>query len=212
MFDWHFWLLFLSAALALVIAPGPDLLYILTKTVRHGKKVGIASTAGVCSGALFHVFAAAIGLSAILVTSVVAFSIVKYVGAAYLLYLAVQAFRSSGFDLKIDAQKAKREETPWQAYRQGLMIDILNPKVAIFFMAFLPQFIRPDAGPVSMQLAYLGLLVILVAFIVESLYVLAAHKIAAKVRSSRKVSVWLDRSVGTIFAALGIKLALSAQS
>lgn len=209
MIDLTFWLPFLLASIALNMAPGPDLLYILTKTIRHGKKVGFASAVGVCTGALFHVFIASLGLSAILVSSSLAFSLVKYIGAAYLLYLAFQAFRSSGYDFQIDVLTEKPESV-FQAFKQGVLIDILNPKVAIFFMAFLPQFLREDAGSVSVQLFYLGLIVIVVAIIVEVLYVLATDKISAKLRSSKRFSIWLDRTVGVVFAGLGIKLATSS--
>jgi len=210
--DFSFWVLFLTTAIALNIAPGPDLLYILTKTIRSGKKVGLASALGVCSGALFHVFAASIGLSAILVSSALVFSVVKYVGAAYLLYLAYQAFKSSGFELNVDVQvkeKEREKETAFQAFKEGVLIDILNPKVAIFFMAFLPQFVRDDAGPVSFQLLYLGLMVIAIAIVVEAAYVLVADKISNRVRNSQRFSIWLDRTVGVIYAGLGIKLATS---
>lgn len=212
MSDFSFWVLFLTTAIALNIAPGPDLLYILTKTIRSGKKVGLASALGVCSGALFHVFAASIGLSAILVSSALVFSVVKYVGAAYLLYLAYQAFKSSGFELNVDVQvkeKEREKETAFQAFKEGVLIDILNPKVAIFFMAFLPQFVRDDAGPVSFQLLYLGLMVIAIAIVVEAAYVLVADKISNRVRNSQRFSIWLDRTVGVIYAGLGIKLATS---
>ena len=153
-------------------------------------------------------FAASIGLSAILVSSALVFSVVKYVGAAYLLYLAYQAFKSSGFELNVDDQ-VKEKETAFQAFKEGVLIDILNPKVAIFFMAFLPQFVRDDAGPVSFQLLYLGLIVIAIAIVVEAAYVLVADKISNRVRNSQRFSIWLDRTVGVIYAGLGIKLATS---
>ncbi|MEJ2765165.1 LysE family translocator [Photobacterium sp. MCCC 1A19761] len=207
MSDLNFWLLFLTTAFALNIAPGPDLLFILTKTIRSGKKVGLASAAGVCTGALFHVFAASVGLSAILVSSALAFSIVKYIGAAYLLYLAYQSLKSPGFDLNYEPSSST--ENVFEAFKQGVLVDILNPKVAIFFMAFLPQFVRDGAGPVSLQLFYLGLIVIAVAIVVESAYVLAADKLSHRMRRSKTFSVWLDRIVGMMFAGLGIKLAWS---
>lgn len=209
MSDFNFWLLFFSTALALNIAPGPDLLYILTKTIANGKKVGIASALGVCTGALFHVAAAALGLSAILVSSALAFSIVKFIGVAYLLYLAYQSFRSAGTGLTIDSE-GQPKESAWKAFKQGVLVDILNPKVALFFMAFLPQFIREGHGSVPLQLLYLGLLIIAVAIVVEVSYVLLAAKITNKVRASKKISVLLDRVVGTVFVALGIKLALGS--
>ena len=207
MSDFNFWLLFLATAFALNIAPGPDLLYILTKTIRNGKKVGLASALGVCTGALFHVFAAALGLSVILVSSAFAFSLVKYIGAAYLFYLAYQALRSTGFELNAESSN-QRKETAFESFKQGVIIDILNPKVALFFMAFLPQFVREDSGPVSFQLIYLGLLVIAVAMVVETAYILAADKISERVRSSKRLSIWLDRIVGAMFLTLGIKLAI----
>lgn len=209
MSELHFWLLFLSTALALNVAPGPDLLYILTQTIANGKKVGIASALGVCTGALFHVVAASIGLSAILVSSALAFTIVKYIGVGYLLYLAYQSFRSAGTSLTIPSGK-ESQESVWKAFKQGVLVDILNPKVAIFFMAFLPQFVREGYGSVPMQLLYLGLLVIFVAIIVETTYVLLAFKLTNKVRTSKRISVLLDRFVGTVFVSLGIKLAISS--
>ncbi|MGF1731598.1 LysE family translocator [Photobacterium kasasachensis] len=205
MSDYGFWLLFFSTALALNIAPGPDLFYILTKTIASGKKVGIASALGVCTGALFHVFAAAVGLSAVLASSALAFTVVKYIGAGYLIYLAWQSFSSSGSLLNIDAKHGLKE-TPMAAFKQGVLVDILNPKVAIFFMAFLPQFVREGHGSVTFQLMYLGLLVIAVAIIVEVIYVLAASMLTHKLRSNQRFSQWLDRFVGTVFVVLGIKL------
>jgi RhtB (resistance to homoserine/threonine) family protein len=209
--DLNFWLLFFSTALALNIAPGPDLLYILTKTIANGKKVGVASALGVCTGALFHVAAASVGLSAILVSSALAFSIVKFIGVGYLLYLAYQSFRSAGTSLNITSSEQPKESA-WKAFKQGVLVDILNPKVAIFFMAFLPQFIRDGYGTVPVQLLYLGLLVIVVAVIVEVTYVLLAFRLTKKIRSSKRVSVLLDRFVGAVFVALGLKLAISSST
>lgn len=206
--DLNFWILFFSTALILNITPGPDLLYILTKTISNGTKVGIASAIGVCTGALFHVFAAAIGLSAILVTSATAFTIVKIIGVMYLFYLAYQSFSSKGTSLNISGEK--KHSSVWQAFKQGVLIDILNPKVAIFFMAFLPQFVREGHGSVSIQLIYLGLLVILVAIIVEVAYVLMISKIGNAIRNSKTISKWLDKIIGMMFVVLGLKLVLSS--
>ncbi len=209
MSDLSYWLLFFSAAFALNVAPGPDLIYILTKTIANGKRVGVASALGVCTGALFHILAAAAGLSAILVSSAFAFTLVKYIGAGYLLYLAWQSFRSAGTSLNVDGQ-GQSAESPRAAFRQGVLVDILNPKVAIFFMAFLPQFVREGHGAVPLQLISLGLLVVAVAIVVEVIYVLCASRLTARVRKSPRLSVWLDRAVGTIFVALGLKLAVSS--
>jgi len=209
MTDLNYWLVFFTAAVALNVSPGPDLIYILSRTIAQGVKVGLASAAGVCSGAIVHVLAAAFGLSAILAASATAFTIVKYVGAAYLLYLGVQALKSKGGALELTAQKENVTVTPWQAFRQGVLVDVLNPKAAIFFMAFLPQFVRPDHGSSSVQLVVLGLLVIFVAILIESLFVLAAARSSHFFRSNPKASAWLDRALGAIFISLGIRLALA---
>lgn len=203
-----YWILFFSAAIAINISPGPDLIYILSKTIAQGRKIGIASSLGVCSGALVHVAAAALGLSAILATSALAFSIVKYAGAAYLIYLGIKALRSKGTTFDIPEKKAI-EMTAWKAFRQGALIDILNPKVAIFFMAFLPQFVRPALGHTSIQIMVLGFLVIMVAIVVESFIVLTAAQTTDFFRKNRRFSVYLDRTLGSVLIGLGIRLALT---
>ncbi len=208
MIDVSYWLVFFSTALALNIAPGPDMVYILSRTIAQGQRVGLASSFGVCAGALVHVIAAALGLSAILATSAVAFTVVKYVGAAYLFYLGVQALLSKGAQFAVDAKKSAPVSV-WRAFRQGMLVDILNPKVAIFFMAFLPQFIRAEAGPAAFQTIILGLLVILVAILVEGLFVLAAARVTSIFRNNRRLSVWLDQVLGSILLGLGIRLMLT---
>lgn len=151
-------------------------------------------------------FAAALGLSAILATSALAFSVVKYIGAAYLIYLGIQALRSKG--ISFDTPEKGGNATVWKAFKQGVLIDILNPKVAIFFMAFLPQFIRPDMGSTSAQMLYLGFLVILVAIIVEFFIVFTAAKTTNYFRNNQQSAIWLDRVLGSILIGLGIRLAL----
>ncbi len=203
-----YWLIFLSAAIAINISPGPDMIYIISRTIAQGRKVGFASSLGVCTGALVHVFAAGLGLSAILATSVFAFSVVKYIGAAYLVYLGIKALRSKGTTFDVSTKKTF-DTTPWQAFRQGAMVDILNPKVAIFFMAFLPQFVRPELGHTSIQIIGLGILVILTAIVVEFSIVLTAAKTTNFFRRNRKFSVWLDRVLGSVLIGLAVRLALT---
>ncbi len=203
-----YWLLFFSAAVAINISPGPDIIYILSRTIAQGRKIGIASSLGVCSGAFVHVCAAAIGLSAILATSAVAFSLVKYIGAAYLIYLGIKALMSKGSTFDIPGKKEK-EITHWKAFRQGALVDILNPKVAVFFMAFLPQFVRPEIGHNGLQILVLGALVILVAVVVEGCIVLTAAQTTNFFRRNRQCSVWLDRFMGSVLVGLGIRLALT---
>ena len=205
-----YWLLFFSAAFALNLSPGPDLIYILTRTVAQGKKVGMASSLGVGVGALVHVFAAALGLSAILATSAVAFSIVKYIGAAYLIFLGIKSFLTAGRKFQAPSARMPRI-SPWLAFKQGVLVDVLNPKVAIFFMAFLPQFVRHDLGHASVQIILLGILVILMGIVVELAFIIAAGQTTRFFRENPKISVLLDRVVGTVFIGLGIRLALAGR-
>lgn len=204
---YSYWLLFLSAAVAINITPGPDMIYILSKTVAQGRKIGIASSLGVCGGSLIHIFAAAFGLSAILATSAMAFAIVKYIGAAYLVYLGVKALRSKRIALDIPVRTRERSSF-WKAFRQGALIDILNPKVAIFFMAFLPQFVRPELGHEPTQILILGFFVNLIGMVIESILVLTAARTTSFFRNNIQFSTLLDRISGSMFICLGIRLAL----
>lgn len=209
MTDASYWIVFFTAALMLNISPGPDLIYIISRTIAHGTKVGLASAAGVCTGALVHVFAAAAGLSAILATSPIAFTVAKYTGAVYLLFLGSQSLRTKGAMINWSSADTSQKISPLRAYWQGIFIDALNPKVAIFFMAFLPQFVRAEHGNVTVQIVGLGILVILVAVVVESWFVLTAARSTAYLRRHPAISVWLDRALGGVLVVLGIRLALA---
>ena len=206
--DFSFWFVFLSAAVLLTLSPGPDLLYILSRTITHGRRIGIASSLGVCSGAFFHVVAAALGISAILATSAMAFTIVKYVGAIYLIYLGYKAFKSAGSNFQISSPNVSPVSF-WSAFKQGMLVDVLNPKVAVFFMAFLPQFVRPAEGSITFQLIFLGLIVILVGLILEFFLIVLVERTTKFFRDSNAIGVWLDRALGTILVGLGIRLALT---
>ncbi|URK16978.1 LysE family translocator [Thalassospira sp. GO-4] len=211
---------FLMAAFLLNISPGPDMAYIVGQTAVHGRKIGLFSSFGVVSGAFVHVLAAALGLSAILATSALAFAIVKWVGVAYLVWLGIGALRASfagkpGRDGNDDSTPAiaisTRPMTVFQAWRQGVMIDVLNPKVAIFFMAFLPQFVDPQSGDGAMQFLVLGSVVNLIGLVVESSLVLMVAAAAVRIRGHRKLGAWLQRALGAMFIALGARLAISQQ-
>ncbi len=199
-----YWLLFFSAAFAINISPGPDLLYILSRTITQGRKIGVASSLGVCSGAMVHVFGAAFGLSAILATSAIAFSLVKWIGAAYLIYLGIQALRSHTASFQ-PLQEKKAQITAWQAFRQGVLTDVLNPKVAIFFMAFLPQFVRPELGHHSLQIVFLGVLVNLVAIPVEFFLIFTAARTTGLFRDNPSFSIWLERIMGSVLIGVMIE-------
>ncbi|PCK88024.1 lysine transporter LysE [Rhizobium sophoriradicis] len=211
MFDYSLahWLAFLSAAVLLNLSPGPDIAFILGHTMRGGKRAGFSALFGIWSGACLHVLMAALGLSAVLAASAVAFSTVKWLGAAYLVWLGIQALRTGGGSGLI---KAAGEELPTASiYRQGILVSLLNPKVAIFFVAFLPQFVVEGVGPAWAQLMLHGGLIIVVAAFIEPPLVLVGGRLADALRHNQKVGLWLDRGLGALFVALGVRLALSSR-
>lgn len=208
MFDYTFvhWMTFLTAAVLLNLSPGPDIAFILGQTASHGRKCGFSAMFGIWTGAFLHVMMAALGLSAILASSAIAFSIVKWAGAAYLIWLGLQAVCSKGGSFVA----SKNKEINFRAiYWQGIMVSALNPKVAIFFLAFLPQFVVEGAGPVSAQLFLHGCLIIVVAALIEPPLVLAGSRLARSLRNNRKIGLWMRKSLGALFIMLGIRLATS---
>ncbi|MGP9768058.1 LysE family translocator [Halomonas sp. AOP13-D3-9] len=211
MFDYSLlhWMTFLTAAVLLNLSPGPDIAYILGQTLRSGRRQGFAAMFGIWSGAALHVVMAAVGLSAILATSALAFSIVKWVGAAYLIWLGVKMLLSRG-DQFIAAEKQSPKRLS-SVYWQGMLVSALNPKVAVFFLAFLPQFIVEGAGPAQAQLLLHGSLIIVVAAVIEPPLVLAGAKLGTFLKSKPRVGLWMDRSLGALFVALGARLAASAR-
>ena len=162
---------------------------------------------GIWTGAFGHVVLAALGLSAIIAASAMAFAVVKWVGVAYLVWLGVQALRSKGGALVNETSNGTARF--WPVFRQGALIDLLNPKVAVFFLAFLPQFVVPGAGPVWAQLLLHGCLVIAVAAVIEPPMVILGDRVTTKLRNCRKLGLWLDRTFGGLLIALGVRLALS---
>lgn len=211
MFDYSLvhWLAFLSAAVLLNLSPGPDIAFILGQTLRSGRRHGFAAMLGVWSGAALHVVMAAAGLSAILATSAVAFSVVKWVGAAYLIWLGVKMLLSKG-DAFISSDGG-RDAKVTSVYWQGVLVSALNPKVAIFFLAFLPQFVVAGAGPVGAQLFLHGSLIIVVAAFIEPPLVMMGAKLGAFLKASPRVGMWMDRGLGGMFIALGARLAASTR-
>jgi len=211
MFDYSLlhWTTFLTAAVLLNISPGPDIAFILGQTVRGGRKSGFAAMFGIWTGAFGHVLMAAAGLSVILATSAIAFSVVKWAGAAYLIWLGIQALRSDGGKFVSDGVA---EDLPARSiYKQGVFVGLLNPKVAVFFLAFLPQFVVEGSGPVSAQLFLHGFLIIVVAALIEPPLILLGGKLTDKLRGNPSIGKWMDRSLGAIFVALGLRLAMEKQ-
>lgn len=209
MFEYTFahWITFLVAAVLLNLSPGPDIAFILAQTARNGQRSGFAAMFGIWSGAFLHVLLAAVGLSAILATSALAFTIVKWIGAIYLIWLGIQALRSEGASYSNDTKVTRVSN--FKIYQQGVLVAALNPKVAIFFLAFLPQFVVTGAGPASAQLFLHGSLIIVVAAFVEPPLVILGARLTNYLSQNSKVAAWMDRGLGALFIGLGIRLALS---
>ncbi|MBS0281672.1 MAG: LysE family translocator [Proteobacteria bacterium] len=199
------WSEFFSAALLLNLAPGPDLAFILGHTARGGTRHGLAAMLGVWAGVLCHITFAVVGLSALIAASAEAFAIVKWIGVGYLLWLGVQALRSKGGFLADTGPHAPVSLR--RVFGQGMLVNLLNPKVAIFFLAFLPQFLVAGAGPVWLQLLLHGVLVIAVAGLIEPPLVFFGDRVTARLRASDRLSRWLDRALGGMLIGLGLKLA-----
>jgi threonine/homoserine/homoserine lactone efflux protein len=197
---------FLGFAFALALVPGPDNIFVLTQSALHGRMSGIFVTLGLVTGLIFHTSAVAFGVAAIFQTSAFAFSALKYIGAAYLLYLAYLSFRAGKSSITTD--NAPRE-TAFALYKRGLIMNIANPKVTIFFLAFLPQFVDPAMGGMIAQFYQLGGLMMVVTFFVFSGVALAAGLIGGWLRGSPSAMIWMNRCAGMIFVGLAAKLALA---
>jgi threonine/homoserine/homoserine lactone efflux protein len=193
-------LVFALASLALIVAPGPNLLYIVTRSVSQGRRAGLVSAVGVEAGTLVHITAAAVGLSQLVATSALAFSVVKYAGAAYLFYLGLRALRRrEGLDL---AAAARPLQLP-RVFRDGIIVNVLNPKVGLFFLAFLPQFVDPARGTASAQILALGVVFFGIALTVDVLYAIVAGALSGWLR---RRPAYLRRQrfvVGGVYLGLG---------
>ena len=198
---------FVVAALVLLVIPGPAVLYIVSQSIGRGRLAGIVSMLGIQVGGLVHVAAAAAGLSALLVRSAVAFNVVKYAGAAYLVFLGLR--RILGKDEAQDVPGTRPEKSLRRLFAQGVVINVLNPKTALFFFSFLPQFVDVDAGSVAVQIATLGLIFILLATLSDGLYALAAGSAAGRLRG-RSGFVRTERyATGGVLVGLGLLTAFS---
>jgi threonine/homoserine/homoserine lactone efflux protein len=198
-------LTFAGAVVVLVLAPGPDMAYMLTRTVAQGRKAGAVAAIGINLGAYVHVLASVLGLSAILATSAVAFTVVKWGGAAYLVWIGIQALtRSAPVDVESTSTSGLSLTT---IFWQGFFSDVLNPKVALFFLAFLPQFVTHGHGDEWIQLLVLGVTGNVIAIGTNLLLVCFASAATASLRRSQRITRWLHRAVGAMFIALGLRLA-----
>lgn len=210
MFGIHDLSAFILAGLVLNILPGPDSLLIMTRSASQGWRAGSAAALGIGSGTLVHIFAAALGLSALLATSAMAFSLLKYVGAAYILYLAVNLLRSqAGSPVTAPALVP----LPYRKiYVQGFLTNVLNPKVALFFLAFVPQFIGTDATNKPLALIILGCVFNFNGMLWCHLLAVCTARASARITLRPSVLNWLNRVTGGLFIALGLKLALAEQT
>lgn len=199
---------FLITSLVVVLIPGTGVIYTISNGLFLGRRASIAAAFGCTAGIIPHLSASIIGLSAILHMSALAFQGIKIAGAAYLLYLAWAMWRESG-SLKFDSDSKKTGF--WQIVRRGFLINILNPKLSIFFLAFLPLFVNPNASSPTLDMAFLSLMFMAMTLFIFILYGISANGVRRYVINSPKLIVWLQRSFAVAFAALGIKLAVTEQ-
>lgn len=200
------WTTFLVAVAVLELSPGADMAFMLSQTVRNGRKAGFSALFGSMVATLIHIAMAAIGLSAVLATSAVAFSLVKWCGVIYLVWLGYQAFKSSH---KASSEEKETPITTRSVFLQGMCICVLNPKVAIFFLAFLPQFVVEGAGPIAIQFLFHGMFMIVVGLLLQAPLIIMGSRIASSLNKNRNFRTWMDRCLGTMFIVLGLRLAIS---
>jgi threonine/homoserine/homoserine lactone efflux protein len=199
-------LLFVTGATVLLVIPGPAVFYIVGRSIGQGRRAGVVSALGIFAGGFAHVTAAALGLSALLVSSALAFSAVKYLGAAYLIYLGMQKLRSNE---SFAPSEAREPEKLRRVFGQGALVSVLNPKEALFFLAFLPQFVDPSRGAITPQILFLGLLFLCMGVISDSLWALSAGTVAQWLRgNSRWTSAQRYVSGGTLIS-LGLVTAFT---
>lgn len=204
-------LTFTAAAFALAITPGPDMLLIMTRSVAQGRVAGFVTLGGISAGCYFHALIAGLSLSGVLLLAPVMFEIIRWAGAAYLLYLAVQALRGAG-GFQPPAKDGSLPAIPLMVlFRQGLLTNILNPKVALFFLALFPQFMQPDPNTAVMQALLLASVLNVAGFIVNGAIILAAGRLGEFLSTRPGFVRWQNRLLGGVFAALALRLAFDAR-
>lgn len=196
---------YVAIVLGFVFIPGPATLLTVARATSSGTKAGIATGAGIAAGDVIHTFAAIVGISAIIANSAVLFSIIKYLGAAYLIYLGIRAILE-----KAPTSFVSRALpiTAAKAFRQAILAEALNPKTALFFLAFLPQFVRPENGSVVLQLTVLGIVFVLLGLLSTIVFAVSAGGLGSFLRRNPTILRWQGKVVGSIYCALGARLAL----
>jgi threonine/homoserine/homoserine lactone efflux protein len=202
----HSYLLFVFASLVLVLVPGPDMVYMLARCIAQGRRAGVLAALGVNLGGYVHLTTAVLGLSTILATSSFAFNVVKWLGAGYLIHLGVGALRRNQGPLVISLGPTDRDGRTifWQAFLSGA----LNPKVAMFFLALLPQFVDPNGWHPTLQIVLLGVTVNMIALPTDILLVCFSARLTEALRRNTSISRWLQKGLGALFIALGLRLAV----
>jgi threonine/homoserine/homoserine lactone efflux protein len=193
-------LVFAAAALALIVVPGPAVLYIVSQSIDRGRLAGFVSALGIAVGALVHVGAAAIGLSSILVSSATAFNVVKYAGAAYLVCMGLWTILRRRNEPPASVRSERRLR---RRFGQGVIVNVLNPKTALFFFAFLPQFVDPEQGAAALQIGVLGLVFVVIAVVSDSIWALAAGTASERLRDNRRFLSVQRYVSGSVFVGLG---------
>jgi threonine/homoserine/homoserine lactone efflux protein len=201
--------IFITAALALLLVPSPAVLYIVARSIEQGRVAGFISTLGIGLGSVVHVVFAALGLSTLLMKSALAFSIVKYFGAAYLVYLGIRTLAT-----KREASSIENDEKVKlsRIFSQGFIVNLLNPKTAIFFFAFLPQFVSPERGPIAMQIIVLGIIFVVLAIMSDGLYAFFAGSAREFMTGNPLIARFQKYFAGIIYITLGLTTALSGNS
>jgi len=198
-------ILFAGASLALLVVPGPAVIYIVTRSVSQGRRAGVVSMLGIEAGGLVHVIAAALGLSALLASSAVSFTALKYLGAVYLVYLGIRKFQERGEETDLPSMHRSEARLFWE----GVLVQILNPKTAVFFLAFLPQFVDPADGAVALQVVVLGLFFTCLALLSDGVYAVAAGAAGGWLRARAPLRRRLALVSGGVYIGLGAAAALS---
>jgi threonine/homoserine/homoserine lactone efflux protein len=202
--------LFALACLAFLAIPGPSVFYIVTRSLVQGRRAGVTSMLGVQAGGLVHVVAAAFGVSALIASSAAAFTVVKYAGAAYLVFLGLRKLLAGDEPDAVEVEPRGRRSTA-QLFGHGVIVNVLNPKTALFFLAFLPQFVDPDAGPVAPQMLVLGTMLVGLGVLSDGTYALLAAGAGNRLRSAARSRRRLEKVSGGVFVGLGVAAAFAGE-
>lgn len=209
MVDWTTLSLFAAAALVLVITPGPNTLYIITRSVQQGQRAGIVSCFGIAAGTLVHITAAALGISALLLASTVLFSLMQYAGAAFLCYLGIKTLLTP--TEIVTCSKLMPEQAMATIFTQAMAVNVLNPKTALFFIAFLPQFVDAARGAIATQIMILGILLITLGACSDMTYVLIAGRLGERLRSNSRFCRLQRFCAGSVYLSIGVAAALTGR-